>query len=71
MIVGSRWQALSEKERARITAMLRDSGGHPGRLGPRERKELRKLAGKLDLAGMSRELLALVRSQVARRKPRR
>ncbi len=71
VIVGSRWEALSEKERARITALVRETAARPGKLGARERKELRRLAGKLDLAGMSRELLALVRAQLARRKPRR
>ena len=71
VIVGSRWEALSEGERARITGLLRDSGGRPGRLGARERKELRKLARKLDLTGMGRELLALARAQLARRKSRR
>ena len=31
------------------------------RLSPKERKELRRLLGKLDLAGLSRELSGLAR----------
>jgi hypothetical protein len=58
--LGKRWKSLSEKDRARLTGLLRESGGRLGNLSSKERKELRKLAGKLDLKGMGRELLPLL-----------
>ena len=58
---GERWRSLSEKERARVTDLLRESGGRVGSLTDKERKELRKLAGKLDLKGLGSDLLAQVR----------
>ncbi len=69
--VGRRWKALSEKDRARLTQLTRDSRGRLGNLSEKERGELRKLAGKLDLKGMSRELLPLVRGgrKARRRRP--
>jgi hypothetical protein len=62
-VVGSRWRKLSSKERERVRGLLRQSGGRPGNLSPRERKELRKLAGKLDLKGMGKDLMALRRGR--------
>jgi len=59
LIVGRRWQRLSGKDRERIKELLAESGGRVGRLSDRQRKELRKLAGKLDLKGMGKELVAL------------
>jgi hypothetical protein len=71
VVVGKRWRALSEKERARLTRLLRESGGRVGNLSEKERKELRRLAGKLDLKGMSRDLTGLARRGRARGKTRR
>ena len=71
MVLAKRWRALSQQDRARLARLLRDSGGRPGNLRPKERRELRKLAGKLDLKGMSRELVALARSRRGLRKRRR
>ena len=59
VVVGRRWQRLSTSERERLRTLLRDSGGRIDRLTAKERKELRKLAEKLDLRGMGSELLAL------------
>jgi len=59
VVVGRRWKALSAKDRERIKALLAESGGHISSLSSKQRKELRKLAGKLDLSGMGRELIAL------------
>jgi hypothetical protein len=67
MVVGKRWRALSENERARVASLLRRSGGRPGNLSARERKELRKLAGKLDLKGLARELGGLSRGRRGKR----
>lgn len=60
MIVGRRWASLSEKERARFTELVRRSRGRIRNLSTRERLELRKLAHKLDVRGMGRDLAPLV-----------
>ncbi len=66
-IVAGRWQSLSAKERARLRALLAESGGRPSNLSDKQRKELRKLAGKLDLKGIGRDLAGLRRR--SRRRP--
>jgi hypothetical protein len=71
MVVGERWRRLSEKDRLRARALLRQSGGRISNLNAKERKELRQLAGKLDLKGMGRELLPLARGRGGRRRGRR
>jgi hypothetical protein len=68
VIVGRRWAALSAKERARLTELARESRGRLSNLSVKERMELRKLARKLDVRGMSRELLALRRVKRSRRR---
>ena len=68
-IVGKRWTALSAKERAQLAQLVRHSRGRVGNLSVKQRLELRKLARKLDLKGMGRELLPLVRG--GRRRGRR
>ncbi len=57
----SRWIRLSAKERSRLLGLLIESKGVLTRLTPKERKELRRLLGKLDLSGLSRELTGLTR----------
>ncbi len=59
--VSRRWRALSAKDRARLTHLLRDSRGSVGNLTVRQRLELRALVRKLDLKGLGRELLPLAR----------
>jgi hypothetical protein len=70
VVVGRRWTALPAKDRERLTELLRESRGRLGNLSEKQRSELRKLAGKLDLKGMGGELLALrsARRAVLRRK---
>jgi hypothetical protein len=63
VVVGRRWRGLSVKDRERLRGLLAESGGRVNRLTAKERKELRKLAGKLDLKGMGRDLLALRRGR--------
>jgi hypothetical protein len=70
VIVGRRWNALTSKERARLAQLLRETRGRVGSLSTRQRLELRKLARKLDLGGMRRELLPLVRGGKRSRKRR-
>lgn len=60
MIVGRRWASLSEKERARFAELVRRSRGRVRNLSTKERLELRKLAHKLDVRGMGRDLAPLV-----------
>lgn len=67
--VREHWMRLSAADRARVTKLLKKSGGRPGNLTTREREELKKLARKLDPAGLGRRLLPLGRS--ARRGRRR
>ncbi len=59
--LASRWMRLSGKDRSRLLDLLIESKGVVTRLTPKERKELRRLLGKLDLAGLSRELSGLAR----------
>lgn len=67
MIVSKRWNALSGKERARLIELVGESRGRTGNLSVKQRLELRKLAGKLDLKGMVRELASLWRGGRGRR----
>jgi hypothetical protein len=71
MIVGRRWTALSAKERARLVELVRESRGRVGNLSVKQRLELRRLAGRLDLKGMARELLPVVRGGRRGRRRRR
>jgi hypothetical protein len=65
---GERWRALSDRDRARVKELLRESRGRLGNLSAREREDLRKVVRKLDLKGVGREMLPLVRG--GRRKRR-
>jgi hypothetical protein len=69
VILGNRWRALSEKDRARLTRLVRESRGRLGNLSDRERQELRRLVGKLDLKGAGPELTVLVRGRRWRKHP--
>jgi DNA primase catalytic subunit len=51
---------LSPAERRRVTEILRKSHGNPNRVTPREREELRRLGGKLDLKRLGRDLVPRV-----------
>jgi hypothetical protein len=67
-LAGKRWRTLSAKDRRRITDLIRRSRGVPGNLSVRERTELKRLIGKLDVKAAGRDLLSLLS---ARRKRRR
>jgi len=71
VVVGERWRALSQKDRARLTELLRESRGRLANLTEKERKELRRLAGKLDVKGMSRDLVLIARARKVRKRRRR
>ncbi len=63
LVLGKRWRSLSAKDRARLTELTRESRGRLGNLSAKERKELKKLVGKLDLKRTARELLLLTRAR--------
>jgi hypothetical protein len=69
LVVGKRWRALSSKDRERLARLARESQGRPGNLSAKQRKELRKLVGKLDPKRAGRELVLLTRAR--RRRKRR
>jgi hypothetical protein len=60
-LLASRWRNLSEKDRERVRRILADSGGRLTRLTGKQRRDLRKLLGKLDLVGLGRDLTMLAR----------
>jgi hypothetical protein len=68
VLVGQRWTALSQKDRARLASLVSRSRGRVGNLSLRERKELRKLVRKLDLKGAGREVLPLLRGGRSRKR---
>jgi hypothetical protein len=60
---------LSPAERRRVGEILRKSRGNPTRITPREREELKRLAGKLDLRRLGQDLAPrIVGSQRGRRR---
>jgi hypothetical protein len=69
--IGARWRAMSQKDRARLGRLLRESRGWPGKLSRKQRAELRALLAKLDLRGVGDELLALRRRRTRGRRSRR
>jgi len=68
LVVGTRISELSEKDRARLTRLVRDSKGLPRNLSAKEREELRKLVAKLDVKGMGSDLLPLMRGGKGRKR---
>lgn len=71
VVIRRHWRSLSEKDRARLASLARDSRGRWGNLNAKERAELRRLTGKLDLKGIARDVAGLARGGRARRKCRR
>lgn len=69
-VIGRRWRSLSAKDRERLARIVRESRGRPGNLRAKERKELRRLLGKLDPKAIGGELLALAGARKRRRKRR-
>jgi hypothetical protein len=68
VVVNRRWRTLSPKERAHLGQLVRASRGRPGKLSGKQRAELHELVGKLDVKGIGRELLPLVRRRRGRRR---
>jgi hypothetical protein len=61
LVVGKRVSDLSKRDRERLMTLLRESGGRPAALSEKERAELRKLVGKLDLKSMGAEVIGFAR----------
>jgi hypothetical protein len=68
LVVGRRVGDLSKKDRERLAGLVRESRGRPGALSEKDRADLRKLVGKLDLNRMSREMLPIVAGKGRKRK---
>jgi hypothetical protein len=60
-VVNSHWRSLKDSDRRRVGELIRKSKGNPGSLTKRERDELRRIAGRLDVPGMARDLLPFAR----------
>lgn len=69
LVLGKRWRSLSAKDRMRLTELTRESRGRLGNLSAKERKELKKLVGKLHPKRTARDLVLLTRAR--RRRKRR
>jgi hypothetical protein len=55
------WDKLTPGERAHLAALLRKSRARPGNLTPGERRDVRRLAAKLDLPALGRNLAPMAR----------
>jgi hypothetical protein len=60
------WGRLTPGERAHLAALLRTSRGNPGRLSAAERRDIRRLAAKLDLFALGRRAAPVARRLRAR-----
>jgi hypothetical protein len=52
----SHWRRLPPPDRARLTELVRRSGGRPHHLSREERAEFRRIVGGLDLTGIARDM---------------
>jgi hypothetical protein len=64
------WQGLPERDRARLSELIRKSRGRRGNLSKRERDDVRRILGKLDYKAMGKDLVPFVgRARGSRRGP--
>ena len=63
LVLGKRWRSLSAKDRTRLTELTRESRGRLDNLSAKERRELKKLVGKLHPKRTARELVLLTRAR--------
>jgi hypothetical protein len=68
IIARDRWGRLAPHERSQLAAILRKSRGRPGNLTAAERRDFGRLAGKLDLVGVIREVGPLRRRWLRRKR---
>jgi hypothetical protein len=68
LVLGKRWRSLSAKDRTRLTELTRESRGRLDNLSAKERRELKKLVGKLHPKRTARDLVLLTRARRRRRR---
>jgi hypothetical protein len=61
VVARDHWNMLTPGERAHLAALLRKSRGRPGNLTAGERRDVRRLAAKLDLPTLGRNLAPVAR----------
>jgi len=57
MMLHRRWRTLSPDDRRRLTALARKSRGNPLALTKQERTEFRRIASRIDVSGLTTELM--------------
>jgi hypothetical protein len=68
VVARDHWHKLSPGEREHLAALVRKSRGRPGNLNASERRDVRRLAAKLDLPGLRRDLAPFADQMRARRR---
>ena len=61
VIARDHWEKLTPGERAHLSALVRKSRGRPGNLTRGERADMRRLATKLDLPALGRNVAPVAR----------
>jgi hypothetical protein len=61
IVARDHWEKLTPGERAHLAALVRKSRGRPGNLTPSERRDVRRLAAKLDVPALGRNLAPVAR----------
>jgi hypothetical protein len=65
------WQGLSERDRERLSSLIRKSRGRRGNLTKKERDDVRRILGKLDYKAIGQDVLPFVgRSRSSRSRKR-
>ena len=68
MAAREHWGVLSRGERSDLARLLRTTRGRPANLTDREKSELKRLVGKLDLPGLGKEFLPFASNHGGRRR---
>lgn len=61
------WGVLSAAERTALTRLLRTTRGRASNLTAKEKSELRRLVGKLDLPGLGKDLVPIATKRTSKR----
>ncbi|HEU4978631.1 MAG TPA: hypothetical protein VFT42_07040 [Solirubrobacteraceae bacterium] len=56
MALRDHWNLLEAKERKELARLLKESKGRPGALSKKEREELRRIVGKLDVLTLGKRV---------------
>lgn len=68
MAARDHWGVLTPDERTELARLLRVTRGRPSNLTVKEKSELRRLVGKLDLPGLGKDLVPLASKRGRRRR---